>query len=37
MDIDPSLDIAAPHSKGKIKIKALRLPKGIGLKKLSNQ
>jgi hypothetical protein len=34
MDVDPSLDIAVPHVKGQIKIKALRLPKGIEKKKV---
>jgi hypothetical protein len=37
MDIDPSLDIAVPHNKGKIRIKILRLPKGIQTKKLKPQ
>lgn len=32
MDVDPSQDIAVPHNKGKIRIKALRLPKTINLK-----
>ena len=34
LDVDPHHDIAVPHSKGKIRIKALRLPKGINRKKV---
>ena len=29
MDLENQLDIAVPHIKGKIRVKALRLPKGI--------
>jgi hypothetical protein len=34
MDIDQTVDIAVPHNKGKIRIKALRLPKSISKKKV---
>lgn len=34
MDVDPSIDIAVPHNKGRIRIKALRLPKTIKRKQI---
>jgi len=34
LDVDPRQDIAVPHNKGKIKIKVLRLPRGIAKKKV---
>eukprot|EP00347_Sterkiella_histriomuscorum_P006821 403351303 len=36
-DVDPSLDIAVPHNKEKIRIKALRLPRGIHQKQPKQQ
>jgi hypothetical protein len=32
MDLDSELDIQAPNVKGRIRVKALRLPTGVGLK-----
>lgn len=37
MDVDPKVDIAVPHNKGKIRIKILRLPKGINTKRVVAQ
>jgi hypothetical protein len=34
MDLDMELDVQAPNVKGKIVVKALRLPKGVELKPL---
>ena len=34
MDLDNELDVQAPNVKGKIRVKVLRLPKGIELKEL---
>jgi hypothetical protein len=37
VDLPPQNDVAVPHNKGKIRIKALRLPKGVGVKKIPQQ
>lgn len=37
MDLDHELDVQAPNVKGKIIIKALRLPKGVELKAVPKQ
>ena len=37
MDLDSQLDVQAPHVKGRIRVKALRLPKGIDIKKVPHQ
>ena len=37
MDLDSQLDVQVPHVKGRIRVKALRLPKGIELKKVPQQ
>jgi hypothetical protein len=34
VDVPPTNDVAVPHNKGKIRIKALRLPKTVNLKKI---
>ena len=34
MDLDNELDVQAPNVKGKIRVKVLRLPKGVELKEL---
>jgi hypothetical protein len=37
MDLDDQLDVQAPNVKGKIRVKALRLPKGIEPKEVPKQ
>lgn len=34
VDLPSQNDVAVPHNKGKIRIKALRLPKGVNNKKI---
>lgn len=34
VDVPPQNDVCVPHNKGKIRIKALRLPKGVSNKKV---